>query len=94
MGKPCELMRPNTAQSDEETPPAVAKGFGKQDFAKGGRGRGGGGRKGAKQQQKRKNTHAWGCGTLTMEPLMLPMKTMLPFALRSMRWRATVVANR
>lgn len=47
----------------------------------------------ARKGKERLNTHAWGWGTFTMEPLMLPMKTMLPLALRSMRWRATELAN-
>lgn len=38
--------------------------------------------------------YAWGWGTLTMEPLMLPMKTMLPVALRSIKCLATVMAKR
>lgn len=40
------------------------------------------------------DTYAWGWGTLTMEPLMLPIKTMLPLAWRAIRWRATDMANR
>lgn len=74
--------------------------FGKQDCAReeqtGGQGvRGWKGRNKQQTTRRKENrTHAWGCGTFTMEPLMLPMKTMLPFALRSMRWRATAVAKR
>lgn len=84
-------MRPNTAPVGRRTPPAVANEFGKQVFAKEGEG---GQMEGKGAKTTTRDTHAWGCGTLTMEPLMLPMKTMLPFALRSMRWRATAVAKR